>query len=112
MFQHVTSQALFYARPVSYIQTVFPDTPVPSHRSNDVQWMPEQPSHIVLFGALLDLKERSSNGKLSRVREALTERGYAEAWYGWNGFDFAQDEPERRGGVRVWTLSGETSSIP
>jgi len=29
--------------------------------------------------------------------------GYEEAWYGWNGFDWAQDEEERRGGVRIWS---------
>lgn len=38
------------------------------------------------------------------VRDAITIRGYEEAWNGWNGFDWAQDEERRKGGVRVWRL--------
>jgi phosphatidylinositol glycan class B len=105
LFDHVTSQALFYARPVSYLQSVFPNPPVPLHRAVDVNLMPAQPSHVVLFGQLLELSEDTSDDKQVSVRQALTERGYAETWNGWNGFDFAQDEIERRGGVRVWSLT-------
>ena len=36
--------------------------------------------------------------------ETLQELGYKEVWRGWNGFDWAQDEVERRGGVRVWRM--------
>lgn len=64
----------------------------------------EQPSHVVLFGDLLKMSERQSDGAFVTVGEALSEKGYTESWYGWNGFDLAQDEMERRGGVRVWTL--------
>lgn len=66
--------------------------------------MGENPSHVVLFGDLLEKAEKMADGRLVSVQGALKEKGYAEAWYGWNGFDIAQDERERRGGVRVWRL--------
>ena len=67
--------------------------------------MEEKPSHVVLFGTLLEEAERIGEKSIT-VRSALETQGYREVWNGWNGFDFAQDESERRGGVRIWRLAG------
>lgn len=64
------------------------------------------PSHVVLFGSLLDVRE----GDLG-VAQALEGRGYSQAWSMWNGFDWAQDEEGRKGGVRIWTLSGSGGAL-
>lgn len=55
----------------------------------------------MLFGSLLDQAEYIDNERLT-MRDGLQRLGYEEVWKGWNGFDWAQDEVERRGGVRVW----------
>ena len=60
----------------------------------------------MLFGALLEEKG---------VRDLLGEKGYEEinwdgngmGWGGWNGWDWAQDDERRRGGVKVWKWIGE-----
>jgi len=54
------------------------------------------PSHLVLFGALLEGKEGTE------VEALLRGKGYEEVWSGWNGFDLLQDDERRRGGVKVW----------
>ncbi|KAF8508374.1 glycosyltransferase family 22 protein [Gautieria morchelliformis] len=94
---------LFYASPISYLQTMFPtavdpDFPpsrfpasVPGTRGvADTTWAHSWPSHLVFFGSLLN-----SGG----VQPLLEKLGYREYWYGWNGWE--QDE-RRREGVRVW----------
>lgn len=58
------------------------------------------PSHLILFGSLLDLADGEKT-----VAQELGSKGYTESWSMWNGFDLAQDEEGRKGGVRVWTLS-------
>ena len=62
------------------------------------------PSHLIVFGELLDRKEETEDGVIS-VREELELQGYREVWHGWNGFDLLQDEAERRGGVRIWAVA-------
>jgi phosphatidylinositol glycan class B len=57
----------------------------------------EMPSHVMLFGSLLAVRTATA-----RVEDVLSDRGYREVWRMWNGFDRAQDEAERKGGVRVW----------
>lgn len=104
-FEHVTQQALFYSRPVTYIQHVFPNPPVPLHRIPETKSMEQKPSHVVVFGTLLDEVEVIGSEAIT-VRSALEVQGYHEVWNGWNGFDFAQDESERKGGVRIWRLAG------
>jgi phosphatidylinositol glycan class B len=54
---------------------------------------------MILFGDLLE-----------QGRQTLESSGYSEMWYGWNGFDLAQDDERRRGGVRVWTKNREETS--
>jgi phosphatidylinositol glycan class B len=48
------------------------------------------PSHLVFFGALL--REPGIEG-------VLRTKGYAEVWRAGNGIE---EDPRRRGGVRVW----------
>lgn len=102
LFEHVTQQKMFYQAPVTYLQSVFPLPPGPLHQSLAVKGLSGPPSHVLLFGELLERSERTEGDKTVTVAEALAELGYHEIWSGWNGFDFAQDEAERRGGVRVW----------
>ena len=101
-FDHVTQQEMFYQAPVTYLQSVFPLAPGPLHQSMSVKGLNGAPSHVLLFGELLDRSEKTAKGDIT-VAQAMTELGYHEVWNGWNGFDFAQDESQRRGGVRVWT---------
>ncbi|CAK9783538.1 hypothetical protein CC85DRAFT_279347 [Cutaneotrichosporon oleaginosum] len=99
---HWTQQDLFYASPVTYIQHVFPSPPA---KLSDVPTMAGEermPSHVLVFGEVLARQDTLGNSSLS-VEQALAERGYHEKARLWNGFDFAQDEEKRRGGVRVWT---------
>ena len=91
---------------MSYLQTVFPQSPVPLHEMTKTWTTPAIPSHLILFGSLLDRTEVLETGHEVRVRTAMEELGYGEVWRGWNGFDWAQDEVERRGGVRIWRLEG------
>lgn len=94
-----TQQDLFYDSPVSYVQQVFPYPPVP--QAINTEAASDMPSHVILFGELLDRTELVNNKHVS-VADALQERGYEEVIQLWNGFDVAQDEEKRRGGVRVW----------
>ncbi|KAK8844635.1 hypothetical protein IAR55_006482 [Kwoniella newhampshirensis] len=64
---------------------------------------PALPSHVILFGEVLERQE-IIEGRPVSFQEELHRIGYTEAWHGWNGFDLLQDEAERRGGVRVWRL--------
>jgi phosphatidylinositol glycan class B len=96
-FQHVTQQDLFYTSPVSYITTVFPYAPNPLGRAAVSAQAPDLPSHVLLFGCVLDHVEDGV-----RFADALGERGYVQVAALWNGFDVLQDEEKRRGGVRVW----------
>lgn len=100
-FDHQTQQDLFYASPVSYIEHVFPYPPVPLHLIPTTGGSPHLPSHVMLFGSLL---ERTDGDPLqpTTVSDALQKRDYEEVWWGWNGFDLAQDEALRRGGVQIW----------
>lgn len=95
---HWTQQDLFYDHPVSYVLEVFPYPPVPLGAVGESTSTPEMPSHVLLFGEVLQRTETSS----VTVRQALITRGYQEIDDLWNGFDFAQDDERRRGGVRVW----------
>ncbi|KAJ3567955.1 hypothetical protein NP233_g6034 [Leucocoprinus birnbaumii] len=101
---------LFFDDPLSYINTVFPNTVNPEFprssypaslpgtkpqiNSGEVAlypWKHEWPRHLVFFGVLL---------KREGVREALEEKGYAQVWKGgreWEG------EGERKGGVQIWS---------
>ncbi|RSH89462.1 glycosylphosphatidylinositol anchor biosynthesis [Saitozyma podzolica] len=97
-----TQQSLFYASPVSYFETVFPYPPNPLHRVFDSQETPDHPSHLLLFGSVLDKTEIANKRGIVDVRDSLRALGYREVWRGWNGFDLLQDEAERRGGVRIW----------
>jgi phosphatidylinositol glycan class B len=106
--EHWTQQDLFYESPVTYVQRVFPWPPmklgdVPASIVSSDERLP---SHVLLFGEVLGRRDPLGNTSLS-VEQALVSRGYHEAANLWNGFDFAQDEEKRRGGVRVWTRSGE-----
>jgi phosphatidylinositol glycan class B len=66
------------------------------------------PSHIILFGSLLDATEDDIHDGMT-IREALQNAEYEEVWRGWNGFDWAQDEVLRRGGVKIWRQNALSS---
>lgn len=104
-FNHITSQEMFYAAPVKYLDEVLPSPPIPLHDSVRTLSMTEKPSHVVLFGELLNRRDHPS--ALESVGGKLHDLGYEPLWYRWNGFDFAQDESERRGGVHVWALQSQ-----
>ncbi|ODN84156.1 hypothetical protein L202_00160 [Cryptococcus amylolentus CBS 6039] len=102
-----TEQELFYADPVGYLYSTFPALP----SSNALTNLTSYPSHVILFGELLSrsgflLKDEPDDSglqmKQSTVEQAFEMLGYEQVWEGWNGFDLAQDEDERKGGVRVW----------
>lgn len=57
------------------------------------------PSHVVLFGSLLEVQDGPDG---PAVKDALAGLGYQAVWTMWNGFDCTQDEPRRRGGVQIW----------
>jgi phosphatidylinositol glycan class B len=93
---------MFYSAPVAYLEKVFPYPPVPLHEITRIHPSPDLPSHVILFGSLLDEVEVLESGEMRTVRTALSELGYREIWKRWNGVDWAQDESKRRGGVRIW----------
>ena len=97
-----TQQDLFYAAPVKYLETSFPAPP-------GIKLSPTSyplPSHVILFGDLLS--QIGDSGVL--VDLALRDRGYEQVWSMWNGFDFAQDETRRRGGVRIWSRTADSAT--
>lgn len=100
---HWTQQDMFYTSPVTYLHEVFPWPPVTlkevtSHVATHEERMP---SHILLFGEVLERQELQGSTMVS-VEQALVDREYKEMAKLWNGFDLAQDDDHRRGGVRVW----------
>ncbi|WVQ85533.1 hypothetical protein IAT38_007699 [Cryptococcus sp. DSM 104549] len=113
---HTTQQEWFYDQPIGYLSHVFPYPPDQLHNIPKTRAFPALPSHIILFGELLsragtvvELEEQEDGevkvtDRKSSVRGELERKGYEEVWSGWNGFDWAQDEDERKGGVRVWKL--------
>ncbi|WVF66298.1 hypothetical protein IAT40_001038 [Kwoniella sp. CBS 6097] len=100
---HRTQQDLLYLSPVSYLQHVFPYPPAQLHDIPKSIVGPAKPTHVLLFGELLDRTEQTSDSTVS-VKDALHQLGYSVAWSGWNGFDILQDEEKRKGGVQVWRL--------
>ncbi|OCF43763.1 hypothetical protein I317_02367 [Kwoniella heveanensis CBS 569] len=107
---HRTQQELFYQSPVSYLQHVFPYPPVQLHDIPKSTVGPTKPSHILLFGELLDMTEYTNGSSVSvSVEDALGQLGYSAVWSGWNGFDILQDEEKRRGGVQVWRLKQDAT---
>lgn len=113
---HRTQQDWFYSNPVQYLSAVFPYPPSQLHDIPYASFSKTYPSHIILFGELLSrhgivsetiLEADESQPVMVTTREGnvageLESLGYQEVWNGWNGFDWAQDEEERNGGVRVW----------
>lgn len=84
---------------------------MPLHETTTSSAKPIIPSHIILFGSLLGRMDSMGNGSEKVVRDALHELGYEEVWHRWNGFDWAQDEVDRRGGVRIWRISQSNSTL-
>ncbi|TDL27414.1 glycosyltransferase family 22 protein [Rickenella mellea] len=87
---------IFYDSPAAYLREHFPKSvnfsfppAVNATRRSSITWNHEWPSHIVLFGALLD----------ESILYILHDRGYRETWAQWNGWE---EDWRRRGGVRVW----------
>ncbi|EAL22074.1 hypothetical protein CNBC2120 [Cryptococcus deneoformans B-3501A] len=115
---HRTQQDWFYSNPVQYLSSVFPYPPSQLHDISYASFSKTYPSHIILFGELLSRRgivsetvlETDESQPVITTREGdvtgeLESLGYHEVWNGWNGFDWAQDEEERKGGVRVWRLA-------
>ncbi|CDZ98342.1 GPI-alpha-mannosyltransferase III (GPI10/PIG-B) involved in glycosylphosphatidylinositol anchor biosynthesis [Phaffia rhodozyma] len=102
---HETMESIFYSSPSRYLLLYFPPSPVVSPRTfhtlrrlnpNIKPW----PTHLAFFQTLLS----APNGEGDKVREILEERGFEQTWVsGWNGFDWAQDDERRRGGVVIWS---------
>jgi phosphatidylinositol glycan class B len=99
---------VFYASPRAYLDAYFPhavDTHFPRARMSSTPpgrvrdwragWAHVWPSHLVLFGALLEEEG---------VREKLEGLGYVQVWAAGNGLE---EDSRRRGGVRVWKFIGE-----
>ncbi|KIJ35747.1 glycosyltransferase family 22 protein [Sphaerobolus stellatus SS14] len=93
---------VFYDSPLRYLKTRFPKSvdpqflpspfpsSIPGATDTGRDWEHTWPSHLILFGALLEI---------DGVRPLLEDLGYTEDWHGWNGWE--QDH-RRRGGVRIW----------
>jgi phosphatidylinositol glycan class B len=84
------------------VDPTFPPSAFPSSPpgvSDQRHWSHTWPSHIVLFGALLDVTEDGIT-----IRQLLIETGYAETWKVGNGWE---EDEKRRGGVSVWEWSIE-----
>ncbi|KAH7107666.1 Alg9-like mannosyltransferase family-domain-containing protein [Auriculariales sp. MPI-PUGE-AT-0066] len=91
---------VFYDDPVVYLRKHFPrrvdkhfpPSPLPSTPPGraPVSWSHSWPSHLVLFGALLEMPE---------VKTLLTETGYREDVRFVNGFE---EDEKRRGGIQLW----------
>lgn len=104
--QHKTEESEFYADPARFLRMRFPPRPYQSAKSfrslqRFVPSIRPWPSHLAFFGALLDGREGAE------VRALLEERGYApdpgwEATRSWNGWDWAQDDDRKQGGVVIW----------
>ncbi|ORX34966.1 GPI mannosyltransferase [Kockovaella imperatae] len=93
--QHRTQQDLFYASPVTFIKSTFAHASQKTPRSATEA----TPSHLILFGDLLHQTDPHSSGTVEHI---LRDMGYEQVWSMWNGFDMAQDDAKRRGGVRIW----------
>lgn len=96
---------VFFATPLSYLDAYFPPTvnsqfpesPRPTTFPGTTEtglWEHEWPTHLVLFGALLQEKG---------VENKLRDIGYVPVWHEGNGLE---EDPRRRGGVRVWAWKG------
>lgn len=94
-----TEEEMFYSSPVTYLNVDFPRPP--SADESSAERLDDAPSHVLLFGELLGRKD--NEGAQETVAHVLARLGYHEHAHLWNGFDIAQDDDRRRGGVRVWT---------
>lgn len=96
-----TWQQTFDADPVGYMRTRFPAPP--NDRSHAFRLPEGEPSHLVLYGALLDA--RALDGKVGDAdgdfKDVLHDKGYREVWRGSMGPDIFWDS-DKKGGVRVW----------
>ncbi|KAH9986341.1 glycosyltransferase family 22 protein [Russula compacta] len=82
---------IFFRDPSAYLSNQFPervDSTFPPSVAGPHRYM--WPSHLVFFGALL---------REPGVENVLRVRGYREVWRRGNGIE---EDPRRRGGVRVW----------
>ncbi|THH27494.1 hypothetical protein EUX98_g6681 [Antrodiella citrinella] len=94
--------AIFFAAPVTYLQTRFPPNvdssfppsarpfSVPGALIHKNDWSHEWPQYIVMFGALL---------REPGMQDYIRGKGYTIVWdeeYGWDG------DNSRQGGVKVW----------
>ncbi|KAI0298890.1 glycosyltransferase family 22 protein [Russula brevipes] len=93
-FTYQDETDIFFKDPASFLSAQFPehiDPTFPPVVDGPHRYM--WPSHLVFFGALLH--ERG-------VEDVLHAKGYTEVWHGGNGIE---EDPRRRGGVRVWHWS-------
>ncbi|KZV64343.1 glycosyltransferase family 22 protein [Peniophora sp. CONT] len=92
---------IFFTGPTQYlggrfppaVDPNFPSSPRPTTLPGTTEtglWLHEWPSHLVFFGALL---------REEGVEAKLRELGYNQLWHEGNGLE---EDPRRRGGVRVW----------
>ncbi|KAI0306813.1 glycosyltransferase family 22 protein [Multifurca ochricompacta] len=82
---------IFFKSPVTFLTMRFPelvDTTFPP--SSDAPRRYTWPSHLVFFGALL---------REPGVEDVLRVKGYTETWSAGNGIE---EDPRRRGQLRVW----------
>ena len=70
-----------------------------------------QPSHVVLFGATLQLGVMDQPSDGPTIKDRLEDMGYKEVWYGWGIMDQFHPESHKRGGVRVWTTDNAVKPI-
>ncbi|KAH9959528.1 Alg9-like mannosyltransferase family-domain-containing protein [Lactifluus volemus] len=88
---HQDETDAFFKNPAEFLSVRFPDHVDPTFPpSIDAPQRYEWPSHVVLFGALL---------RGPGVEDFLRDKGYTEVWHAGNGIE---EDPRRRGGVRIW----------
>jgi GPI mannosyltransferase 3 len=97
--KHVTEESTFYASPSRYLLESFPPSPNTTAAALP-PGLRAWPSHLAFFASLL---EEAKDNEGAKVKAILEEKGYSQVWSAWNGFDWAQDDEKRRGGVVVWS---------
>lgn len=103
---------VFYDSPSRYLELYFPEkvdstfppSPLPAAppgqplQKDGSQWVWQHswPSHLVLFGALL---------QEYGLEDFIVRKGYKVVWKTGNGIE---EDPRRRGGVQVWQWLAES----
>ncbi|KAG8934207.1 glycosylphosphatidylinositol anchor biosynthesis [Tulasnella sp. 418] len=106
---------VFYEAPLTYLKSRFPSSvdpsfprspypfSIPGVESQTHEWNHTWPSHIAMFGSLLE-----GNKDGADIKQLLLDQGYREIWSVTNGFE---EDSNRRGGVHLWSWKPSFSGI-